>query len=116
MSHSPQVRVVKSNGSSSMKVSRANEDAKVWFRSERVFLTGDNDWWFQTREGVDIGPYETQFEAEIEAGLLKELLRVEEDAAGVESAIRQFVLDSYSIGRPLRPCFREPLPRKAAAG
>lgn len=99
-----------------MKVSRANEDARVWFRSERVFLSSDNDWWFQTREGVDVGPYETQYEAEIEAGLLKELLRVEEDAAGVESAIRQFVLDSYSIGRPLRPRFREPLSRKAAKG
>ena len=53
-----------------MKVARNNEEQRVWFRSERVFFSNGSDWYFQTREGIDVGPYESQFEAEIEGGLL----------------------------------------------
>jgi hypothetical protein len=90
-----------------MNAARENERPKTWFRSDRVFLS-DGNWFFHTREGVDVGPYETQFEAEIEAGMLKELLR----ERGVESdecilVIREFVLDSYAMGRPLTPNFAQ---------
>ncbi|MEM7081084.1 MAG: DUF6316 family protein [Pseudomonadota bacterium] len=87
------------------KVNRNNEQPKTWFRSERVFMVGKH-WYFQTREGIDVGPYETQFEAEIEAGLLKELLRDLPDEEAILAAIREFVLDSFSMGRPLSPHFR----------
>lgn len=90
-----------------MNVSRGNEQARVWFRSERVFFAGGNQWYFQTREGIDVGPYETQSEAELEAGLLKELLQRCNDYACARSAIREFVLDSYAMGRRLSPRFRE---------
>ncbi len=90
-----------------MKVARSNEDPRVWFRSERVYLATDNEWFFQTREGVDVGPYESQFEAEIEAGLLKELLQDCHSADAVMEIIREFVLDSYDMGRPLSPRFRD---------
>ena len=90
-----------------MKVARQSEQPKTWFRSERVFLSGSQDWYFQTREGVDVGPYESQFEAEIEAGLLKELLIEVSDAETIMSIIREFVLDSYAMGRPLTPRFRD---------
>ena len=86
-----------------MKVSRNEEQARVWFRSERVFLSAGSEWYFQTREGVDVGPYDTQFEAEVEAGLLKELLLNCADAGAVERAIREFVSDSFEMGRPLSP-------------
>lgn len=85
---------------------RSNERRRIWFRSERVFLS-DGKWYFHTREGVDVGPYDSQFEAEIEAGMLKELLR---EGAGADQAldvIREFVLDSYAMGRPLAPSFGE---------
>jgi hypothetical protein len=72
-----------------------------------VFLSGHNDWYFQTREGVDVGPYETQFEAEIEAGLLKELLKETPQGEAVLGVIRDFVLDSYAMGRPLNPQFHQ---------
>lgn len=85
---------------------RGSERARTWFRSERVFLS-DGRWFFHTREGVDVGPYETQFEAEIEAGMLKELLRERADGDGALNVIREFVLDSYAMGRPLAPCFAE---------
>ncbi len=90
-----------------MNVARQHEDPKTWFRSDRVFLS-DGQWFFHTREGVDVGPYESQFEAEIEAGMLKELLRERGDQAdGGMSVIREFVLDSYAMGRPLTPSFNQ---------
>ena len=49
-----------------MNAARQNEETRTWFRSDRVFLS-DGKWFFHTREGVDLGPYESQFEAEIEA-------------------------------------------------
>ena len=97
-----------------MKVCRRNEDARVWFRSERVFLIDDSDWYFQTREGVDVGPYESQCEAEIEAGLLKELLLGCANDEAVMAMIREFVLDSFAMGRPLNPRFRESLRETAS--
>jgi len=71
-----------------------------------VFLS-DGRWYFHTREAVDVGPYDSQFEAEIEAGMLKELLRERADAEGALNVIREFVLDSYIMGRPLAPSFGE---------
>ena len=98
-----------------MKVSRDNEQARVWFRSDRVFMAAEGEWYFQTREGVDVGPYESQFEAEIEAGLLKELLQKCSDEAEVKEAMREFVLDSYAMGRPRTPHFRDGMKVKSAA-
>jgi hypothetical protein len=89
-----------------MKAVRVNESPRTWFRSERVFLS-NGKWYFHTRERVDVGPYETQFEAEIEAGMLKELLRERCGGDGALSVIREFVLDSYIMGRPLAPSFGE---------
>ena len=65
----------------------------------------DGQWFFHTREGVDVGPYDSQFEAEIEAGMLKELLRERGSTGEPLSVIREFVLDSYAMGRPLTPSF-----------
>ncbi len=85
------------------KVARQNEMPRTWFRSERVFLEGDQQWYFQTREGVDVGPYDSQFEAEIEAGLLKELIREVEGERSIMRVIHDFVAESHSMGRPLKP-------------
>ena len=98
-----------------MKVSRSNEDPRVWFRSERVYMAADKEWFFQTREGIDVGPYESQFEAEIEAGLLKELLQACDSEEEVMQAIREFVLDAFDMGRALSPRFRDGAQAKKAA-
>ena len=94
-----------------MNKARQNESPRTWFRSERVFLC-DQQWFFHTREGVNVGPYPSQFEAEIEAGLLRELLRESGAAAGM-NVIREFVLDSYAMGRPLIPSFTDELRARA---
>ncbi len=91
-----------------MTVGRNKEEPRTWFRSERVFSV-DGQWFFHTREGVDVGPYESQFEAEIEAGMLKELMRETAKGDNSLSVIREFVLESYAMGRPLTPNFRDAL-------
>ena len=99
-----------------VKVSRKHEKPRVWFRSERVYMMTERAWFFQTREGIDVGPYESQFDAEIEAGLLKELLQKCGSEEEVMATLREFVLDSFAMGRPLSPQFRDVcLPRTAAA-
>lgn len=91
-----------------MRSARRQEEQKTWFRSERVFLS-DGEWYFHTREGVDVGPYPSQFETEIEAGMLKELMRNVEAGEASLRVIREFVLESYAMGRPLTPNFSRAL-------
>ncbi|MGI9324856.1 MAG: DUF6316 family protein [Pseudomonadales bacterium] len=91
-----------------MSAVRGSERPRTWFRSDRVFLS-NNEWYFHTREGVDVGPYPSQFEAEIESGMLKELLRSAAKGDPALTVIREFVLDSYSMGRPLTPNFSRAL-------
>jgi len=83
-----------------MLVGRRDESTKTWFRSDRVFNC-NGKWYFHTREGIDVGPYESQLEAEIEAGMLKELIKssqLDSEALGI---LRDFILESFSLGRPL---------------
>ena len=89
------------------KQARKSEDAKTWFRSERVYLADQGMWYFRTREGVDIGPYDSQFEAEIESGLFSELLREVRGQIDIEAVIREFVLDSCALGHELKPFFHQ---------
>ncbi len=70
-----------------------------WERGDRVFYK-DGEWFFQTRERIDVGPYKSQFEAEVEAGLLKELLAGVTDANRLEAIVRGFVIDSQPVGGP----------------
>jgi hypothetical protein len=83
-----------------MLAGRRQEALKTWFRSDRVF-NSDGQWYFHTREGIEVGPYESQFDAELEAGLLKELLNSLSANESSEEVIREFVLDSFSWGNPL---------------
>lgn len=87
-----------------MQVARKDELMRTWFRSERIFLS-EAKWYFQTREGVDVGPYDSEDEATIEAGMLRELLRDAMSADVAMGVIREFVVDSYAMGRPLTPQF-----------
>lgn len=83
-----------------MLAGRRREALKTWFRSERVY-NSDGRWYFHTREGIEVGPYESQFDAELEAGLLLELLKNVPLQQGPEDVIREFVMDSFSWGSPL---------------
>ena len=71
---------------------RRNEPARTWFRSHRIFRS-DSSWYFHTREGIDVGPFASEFEAQIEASMLKSLLK---DASGNSAiaTVREFLLDA----------------------
>jgi hypothetical protein len=69
---------------------RQNEEPKTWFRSERFFRS-DDKWYFYTREGVTVGPYRTQFEAEVDAEMLMARLKGAPERLAL-SIIREFVM------------------------
>ena len=83
-----------------MLVGRDNEKERTWFRSDRVFIT-NGQWYFHTREGIDVGPYESQLECEIEARLLKELFKNATVDGEALRVLKEFILESFSLGRPL---------------
>ena len=78
---------------------RKNEDPKTWYRCDRVFCS-NSTWYFHTREGIDVGPYRTQFEAEVEANILKNMLKNSPEADAI-SIIREFLLNSVTEGTDL---------------
>jgi hypothetical protein len=79
---------------------RRNETPKLWFRSERIFRS-NGQWYFHTREGIDVGPFATRFAAEVEASILKNILKDEPEIQGARARIRQFMLDSEMAGQDL---------------
>ena len=56
-----------------MSKSRRGEKRQLRFRSDRMFVA-DNQWYFSTREGDEMGPYATREEAEAE--LVRYLYRI----------------------------------------
>jgi uncharacterized protein DUF6316 len=53
---------------------RADLLGTTHFRSARVFCAG-SAWFFQTREGIDVGPYATRDTAVVEAQRLAQVHR-----------------------------------------
>lgn len=66
--------------------------AKRVARSTR-FMHTDDGWYFRTREGVMLGPYEEEFDAEISASLLVAALAQLDPAADATAAIQRFMRD-----------------------
>jgi hypothetical protein len=72
---------------------RKNEKIQTWFRSHRIFRS-DDMWYFHTREGIDVGPFRSEFEAQVEASILKSLLKEAGDSTAALASIREFLLDA----------------------
>lgn len=83
-----------------MFVGRTKEEKRTWFRAERVFSC-NGEWYFHTREGIDVGPYDSQLEADIEAEMLRELIRHASVQGEALSVLKDFILESFTMGRPL---------------
>lgn len=65
-----------------MGTKRKGEDGHSPFRSERVFNVGA-EWYFSTREGKDVGPFESKDEAEAELTLfLRKLAMSDQEIKG----------------------------------
>ncbi len=79
---------------------RRNESARTWFRSHRIFRANEA-WYFHTREGIDVGPFRSEFEAQVEASILKHVLKRAPSSKDAISAIREFILDAQTISADL---------------
>ena len=82
-------RVLVLNGQNGV---RRGETWRFWKRKERLYCSG-GQWFFRTREGIDLGPYRTEFEAEVEVDLLKEHLKLAPEGQSL-AVIRSFLLES----------------------
>jgi len=79
---------------------RKNEPPKTWFRSDRVFRS-NGTYYFHTREGIDVGPFASEFEAQVESSILKNVLKDARTKAAAISAIREFMLDARTSSSDL---------------
>ena len=80
----------------------------LWSRSERVFKV-NAQWYFHTREGLDVGPFTTCFEAQVEASLLKEKLKTFRCLDARKTAICQYVSELRSEGKSVEQHVGQPL-------
>jgi len=70
---------------------RTNEPPKTHFRSgDRCFKT-NGEWYFATREGVEVGPYRSREAAAIAAGRLIKTRQGVHDPIAVQKVIREFM-------------------------
>jgi hypothetical protein len=95
-----------------MHFHRKNERPCAWFRSDRVFAS-DGRWYFSTREGIDLGPYDTPAEARMHVEALCERLRSMCPGRQSRAVVCEFIFQSCSTGKPLSPHFG---PRLASIG
>lgn len=62
---------------------RRNEPERVFFRSDR-FFSGNGQWFFETREGMNYGPFATREEAEEELEKFLRELHAGDDATSAD--------------------------------
>ncbi|GAB1264663.1 hypothetical protein NBRC116493_05070 [Aurantivibrio infirmus] len=66
---------------------RQNEEAKVWYRSRR-FFTINNEWFFSTRENMDIGPFESEEQARSGMQLFVDSIKQDNDYNRAENVAK----------------------------
>ena len=44
---------------------RTGEKPRTWYRTERIFRN-ERGWYFNTREGIEVGPFSCRFDAEVD--------------------------------------------------
>jgi hypothetical protein len=71
---------------------RSGEAEQLWFRTDRIFRS-DGAWYFATREGIDVGPYEHREDARRDAKSLIRLLAQNppHDVQAATLTIQQFM-------------------------
>jgi hypothetical protein len=67
-----------------------DERRRLYFRSLRVYMR-DGDWFVRTRERVELGPFRSRFEAEVEAELVVDMLEQLGGQRDARAALEAFV-------------------------
>ncbi len=83
---------------------RKNERPRAWFRSDRVF-SSEGRWYFSTREGIELGPWNSHAEADCQVLELRR--RLERMCPGKQSraVVCEFIFNACNTGRMLSPQF-----------
>ncbi len=68
-----------------------------YFRSSDRFLMANGAWYFTTREGIDVGPFQTRPDAVKACDRLIELLRPVSDPDDARKTIEDFI--RFQLGR-----------------
>ncbi|NKC01143.1 MAG: hypothetical protein GKR90_21970 [Pseudomonadales bacterium] len=68
---------------------RYGEDPKKWYRSKRFYQV-DGVWFFSTREGLDVGPFDSESDAQKHSEKLKSLLIKCSDEASAKKTILEY--------------------------
>lgn len=71
---------------------RSGEDAQHQIRTNRLLETSEG-WFFRTREGIEVSPYPSEFDAELGASLLVTYLAQMEPGADYHTNIRAYIAD-----------------------
>ncbi len=82
---------------------RSGEPEKMRFRGSHVF-PAHGKWYFNTREGIDVGPFDSRPEAEINSTRLRIVLAKIEDQELARTVIRRYTeipVESHSDLRSL---------------
>ena len=69
---------------------RDGEETKTWFRCERIYGDDMGGWFFATREKVDVGPYPSRYEAEVDVQVLLAALKKTESTEEALAVIEKF--------------------------
>ena len=75
---------------------RVGEEERTWFRSGRVFNVGE-EFYFSTREGSNVGPFETKQGAEKGLELFVETIQHEENSFSQASRVAMYGLWTTSM-------------------
>jgi len=78
---------------------RANEQPKSHFRSADRCFQMNGEWFFATREGIDVGPYATRDAAAFGVARLIKMLQGVDDPIATNKIIREFM---YLMGNVIR--------------
>jgi hypothetical protein len=70
---------------------RKGESAKTYFRAAGRSVVSDGKWYFVTREGIDVGPYDSREAAEAGSVRLAKGLHGVKDPIAVQKIIREFM-------------------------
>ncbi len=87
-----------------MNCCRKNERPRAWFRSDRVF-SSEGRWYFSTREGIDLGPYDSHAEADRQVRALQAQLEPMCPGKQSRAVICDFIFNACNAGRMLSPQF-----------
>ncbi len=81
-------------GRDCMKLRKTDKEAAAErVRRSNRFVQTEKGWYFKTREGVNLGPYAEEFDAEISASLLIASLAQLDPSADPKAAIQRFMRD-----------------------